>query len=60
MSMSFHPTLRHVLTLIAKAIRFRAFLDLNKNARSLTNPVVRPKLEIKTTEGSVIFDFGLT
>jgi len=22
--------------------------------------VVRPKLEIKTTEGSVIFDFGLT
>jgi len=26
----------------------------------LTNPVVRPKLEIKTTEGSVIFDFGLT
>jgi len=31
--MSFHPTLRHVLTLIAKAIRFRAFLDLNKNAK---------------------------
>jgi len=31
-----------------------------KNNRSLTNPVVRPKLEIKTTEGSVIFDFGLT
>jgi len=35
-------------------------LETSSLVRSLTNPVVRPKLEIKTTEGSLIFDFGLT
>ncbi len=29
--LSFSPTLRHVLTLIATAIRFRAFLGWKKN-----------------------------
>lgn len=37
MTMSFYPTLRHVITLLGKSIRFHAFLDLNKNSFAITS-----------------------
>lgn len=38
--MSFDPTLRHILTLIALAIRFRVFLDLKQNTSFLTHKTI--------------------
>lgn len=37
MTRSFYLTLRHVFTLIAKAIRFRALLDLNKKSFAIVS-----------------------
>ena len=37
LEVSFRPTLRRVLTLIARAIRFRALLDWNENTRPKTS-----------------------
>ena len=37
---SFVPTLRHVLTIIATAIRFRAFLDWKQNPSFLSHKTI--------------------